>query len=156
MKKKSQKILFFISLVMLIAGFIMWVTAQMEISSNARYTWQKPYSTYEAQIILIKWIGILFFICGLLDVGAALFKIIYTNKHTHEVSGIDRQGGVTQCLKCGLAITGNVRRCPRCGTISNRAEASAATGNSARFCQYCGHALLPGGAFCAGCGRKIM
>lgn len=156
MKNKLYIIKTFIAVIMLISGFIMWIIATMEMEANTRYTWTKPYTSYEAQVIMVKWVGILFLVYGLLDIGLSLFKIAYTNRHSQESSALTARGGATKCLQCGLAITGNVRRCPRCGNSTSNADLYSTGNMTSRFCQYCGQKLVPNGLFCTGCGKKII
>ena len=102
-----------------IIGFIFFIISQVEVSSNSGYTWSKPYSTYEAQVIMLKWIGIILFISGIFWFILNLCQSSYTNKHTQEVNKITKKGGVLKCSNCGLTFTASTKQCPRCGKSAN-------------------------------------
>ena len=111
----KEKIGWIVGIVEVIVGFAFFVTAQAEMSSNSRYTWRRPYTDYEQQVILTKWIGLALLIAGIIGLGIRIYKYIYTNKHTEDINEISRLGGTIKCPGCGLIIVRNVAVCPRCG-----------------------------------------
>lgn len=112
----KEKMGWIVGLIEVFAGFAFFVVAQTEISSNSRYTWRRPYTDYEQQVIMTKWIGLILLIVGITGLGIRVYKTMYTNKHTQEINEITKLGGTVNCQKCGLTVAQNVSVCPRCGT----------------------------------------
>jgi len=140
-----------------IIGFLCFFIAQMEISSNSRYTWKKPYTSYEAQVLITKWIGIIFLISGVIWLCLKVYQARYTDKHTQELNPVVKKGGITKCLNCGLALTADAESCPRCGNTVK--EISGSSGNSSEwtcFCSRCGNSIKANEIFCPKCGQKII
>lgn len=98
--------------IMGIVGMIMFFFAQSEIASNGRYTWEKPYTEFEVQVLSCRLIGILFIIMGVIDVALFIAQRIYINKTVQEIDSF--QTSVMLCPKCGLRISENTRICPKC------------------------------------------
>ena len=65
-EKMKKIILWIICIVSLVLGITFFVSAQWEIATNSYYSFKKPYTQYEIQIIIYKWAGILFIIAGIL------------------------------------------------------------------------------------------
>ena len=68
----KEKIGWIVGLIEVFAGFAFFLVAQTEISSNSRYTWRRPYTDYEQQVIMTKWIGLILLIVGI------IFAIIFS------------------------------------------------------------------------------
>ncbi len=113
----KEKIRWLIGITEILAGFAFFIVAQAEMASNSRYTWRRPYTDYEQQVIITKWVGLALLIAGIIDVGIRLYKLMYTNKHTEEINELTKLGGVVRCTKCRLAVAANTKTCPRCGTL---------------------------------------
>ena len=60
----KEKIGWIVGLIEVLVGFVFFCIAQAEISSNCRYTWRRPYTDYEQQVIMTYWtilfVGILY------------------------------------------------------------------------------------------------
>lgn len=101
-------------------GFVFIVAAQSVISSSYRYTWRPPYSQFEAQTLILKWIGIFFLICGLLDLALVLFSKIYTQKTVQDPTS--NQTTTVKCPSCGLIVRDTTKTCPKCGAAINERQ----------------------------------
>jgi hypothetical protein len=95
-------------------GFVCFVTAQSVISGNHRYSWRPPYTTYEAQILMAKWIGLILLLCGILDLAMVVFSHIYTQKTVQDPTS--NQVTMLKCPSCGLSVKNTTEVCPRCNT----------------------------------------
>lgn len=111
----KEKIGWIVGLIEVLVGFVFFCIAQAEISSNSRYTWRRPYTDYEQQVIMTKWIGLLLLVVGIIGLGIRLYKTMYVNKHTEDINEISKLGGTVKCRKCGLIVAQNTSVCPRCG-----------------------------------------
>ena len=98
-----------------IVGFVFFLNARIEISSNSWYTWRQPYSSYEAQVLMVEYIGIILLVCGIVDLAFKVYHTRYTNKHIQEIDQVVKNGGIIKCSNCGLTLAANVENCPRCG-----------------------------------------
>ena len=65
----------------LIVGFSLFIAAQLEISTNSRYTFHKPLTKYELQVISFKWVGILLIVCGIFELVVKLIQKNYGHKY---------------------------------------------------------------------------
>ncbi len=110
------KILWIIGIIEVIIGMAFYVTARVEIANNWRYTWTSPYTSYEMQVVMTKWIGLLLLVTGILLLGLKVYQTVYLNKHTQDVTAVTEKGGAIKCEKCGLMISANAEKCPKCGT----------------------------------------
>ena len=151
------KIGWIIGAIEVIIGFAFFLVAQMEISSDSRYTWTKPYTSYEAQVLMIKWIGIVFLIGGICWLALKVYQARYTDKHTQEMNPVVKKGGTTKCLNCGLTLIANAVSCPRCGKTVKKISSNA-TNSFERtcFCSKCGNLVKQNELFCPKCGQKII
>lgn len=140
-----------------IIGFGLFFAAQMEISSNSRYTWRKPYTSYEAQVIMMKWLGIILLVSGIIWLCLKVLQIKYTNTHTQEITPVIERGGVIKCSNCGLTLSADVENCPKCGNAVNvnKSNINAVENIKVHFCSKCGNKVNPNEAFCSNCGQKI-
>lgn len=139
-----------------IIGFALFWSAQMEISSNARYTWRRPYTSYEAQVIMIKWIGIILLASGIIWLCLKMFQLKYTNTHTQEITPVIEKGGIITCPNCGLTLSADVENCPRCGsTTKTKKSLNTTEKNVVHFCSNCGAKVNLTEVFCSNCGQKI-
>ena len=156
----------------LLIGFVMFVSAQIEISTNHHYTFRKPYTEYEMQVVLLKWLGIIFLISGIIWILLKLYQANYLSKHMQEIPHFNQSNSISSCPKCGLTITGNVSTCPRCGTAIHTAPVSVVTpspmaqtipmsaptpqtNSEKHFCSQCGNSINDNQVFCPKCGNKL-
>lgn len=98
----------------MVIGFVCFATAQTEISSSG-YVWSQPYTSHEAQVLLTKYAGIVLFLFGISWIGLKLFQTSYINKHVQDIDQVNSKGNTKKCLKCGVTVTADMERCPRCG-----------------------------------------
>jgi len=110
-----------------VVGFVMWIAAQMTIAANSSYTWRKPYTDFETQTILIRTIGIVLLIWGLIDLALLFYRTRYLNKHVKPADKLTDKGGVVKCAACGLTLAANVTACPRCGAVRPNAPIQTKT-----------------------------
>lgn len=143
-----------ISLFELVVGLVLFVMAQSEISTNSWYTWRQPYTSYEAQVIMMKWIGIILLISGIIWIALLLFRVIYTNKHTQDITVLTQKGGSLQCVNCGLAVAANLSICPRCGKSVRNAVTNESQADSIHFCPRCGSQINNHDSSCPKCGNQ--
>lgn len=83
---------------------------------DSSYSWRRPYSDYEQQVITTKWIGLVLLIGGGIWLGIRIYQYVYVNKHTQDLNEIAKLGGIAKCQTCGLTVTQNLTFCPRCGS----------------------------------------
>lgn len=153
----KKKVGWIIGTIETIIGFVCFLVAQMEISSNSRYTWRKPYTSYEAQVLMTKWIGIAFLVSGIIWLGLKVYQVRYTEKHVQEMNPVVKKGGIAKCLNCGLALTADAESCPRCGkTVKKISDNSANSFGHTCFCSKCGNLITTNELFCPKCGQKII
>ena len=151
------KISWIISFIFLIVGFIFYFPAKLEIMTNSHYTWNKPYTKYESEVIMTKWIGIMLLVWGIIIIVLKILQLRYTNKHVKDINQEINRGGVILCSNCGLSISADTRRCPGCGnfiepvTYNNNFDRK----NAVNYCGKCGIAVNKGDVFCFNCGNKI-
>lgn len=146
-----------IGTIVTIIGFLCFFVAQMEISSNSRYSWTKPYTSYEALVLRTKWGGILFLILGILWLVLMVYQAKYTDKHIQEINPVLKKGGIRKCLNCGLDLTADAESCPRCGeTVKEISSNFANSFESICFCSKCGNSIKAKELFCPRCGQKII
>ncbi|MCL0184476.1 hypothetical protein M2T59_30080, partial [Klebsiella pneumoniae] len=69
------------------------------------YTFHKPFTNYELQVILFKWVGILLIVCGIFELVVKLIQKNYTNKHMQDsvIGTVNKTGNI--CPECALPIT---------------------------------------------------
>lgn len=136
-----------------IVGFALFIAAQSEISANSWYTWRPPYTSYEAEVIMMKWIGLALLISGVVWIGLKFYQIKFINKHTEDINQVTEKGGAIKCAGCGLEVAASVKTCPRCGkTIAT----NGAEENKGSFCGKCGNQVGKGQTYCPKCGNKIF
>lgn len=82
MKAKGTWGLFMMAGAMLIAGPMMWFTVWLEMHNNMGYAWEKPYTEYEAQVIGMRWTGIVLLAYGLASMGLLAAQLRQANKRT--------------------------------------------------------------------------
>lgn len=137
-----------------VVGFLLFVMAQSEMSDNSRYTWSEPYSSYESQVIMMKWIGFILLISGITYFVLKWYQTIYTNKHVQDVNSVTKSEGTVNCCHCGLTVLADTKKCPRCGKSlekSNNVKQSESC-----FCSQCGKQINKNEKFCSKCGNKIV
>ena len=158
MKKTIGWIIYVIDL---IVGFSLFIAAQLEISTNSRYTFHKPLTKYELQVISFKWVGILLIVCGIFELVVKLIQKNYTNKHMQEsvIGTVNKIGNI--CPECALPITVDTIKCPRCGcsiknnNVTNYQMNGIGSMEKKRFCSNCGNAVDIEQKFCEVCGNKL-
>lgn len=96
-----------------IVGIVMIICARMEMGSNSRYTWTPPYTQYEAGVVAVQWIGILFLICGIIDVVVAIVAQKYTSDNIQDVD----THTVVKCPECGISLDSETKVCPKCKKV---------------------------------------
>ena len=97
-----------------IIGFVLYISAQIVISSNTRYTWRPPYTEFEAQHIAIKTIGIILLIAGLIDLSMLLISKFYVSKTQKDPTS--NEVTTIRCPVCGLSVQKTTTTCPNCKT----------------------------------------
>jgi len=95
-----------------IAGLILFFMAEMEKSSSWGYTWRPPYSSYESQVLMCRWIGIALLVCGAIDLILCMISAKYTSDKIQDVN----QVYITKCPSCGIRLDSEVKICPKCRT----------------------------------------
>ena len=149
------KFVWILSALEIVIGLVLFLSAQVEISSNPWYSWRRPYTPYEAQIILVKWIGIFLVISGIVWLCLKIYQLRYTDAHTQEISPTEGKGGIVKCSNCGLTLSSAAESCPRCGNAMINTNTNIAEKNVVQFCGKCGSKLSPSEMYCPNCGQKI-
>lgn len=149
------KLLWFIGILQVSIGSMLSISAQAEILTNSRYTWTRPYTSYETKIITSRWVGILLIISGIIWIGLKLFQIRYANKHIQEVSQSTKSGNIIKCPNCELTLSAGTANCPRCGKPTSNNDINSIESNSIRFCSKCGNQISANESFCTKCGNQI-
>lgn len=104
----------------LIIGAVLFLAAQIEISTNSRYTFRKPLTNYETQVITMKWCGVIFLVSGIVWLIIKIFQSAYVNKHVQEnMNNGAMYQKATICPGCGLQVASSAVPCPRCGFVFN-------------------------------------
>lgn len=152
--KLKGKVGWIIGIIETIIGFTCFLGAQIEILCNSRYTWRKPYTSYEIQVLMIKWTGIIFLISGIAWFCLKVYQVRYTDKHTQDVNSVVKKGGIIKCLNCGLSLTEDAERCPRCGKSVKGMLNNSVQGTY--FCSKCGNSIKENELYCTKCGHKII
>ncbi len=98
-------------------GWVLWLSAQSVISTNTRYTWEPPYTAFEAEHIFVRAIGLFLLISGLLDLGLLIASRFYNSKTVKDPNS--NEITTTKCPKCGLSVHKTVTLCPKCKTKIN-------------------------------------
>lgn len=150
----KDKIIWLIGIIALVIGVPVFMDAQDKISNNPFFTWSRPYTSYEEQVMQSRWFGIMLIVLGVVCIGSEVYRKIYTNKHVKNVDQLMQKGGYVKCADCGLAISADVKVCPRCGRAIGDEKASNNGKNSARFCKKCGNQMNADDLFCRECGNK--
>ncbi|MDO5293832.1 MAG: zinc ribbon domain-containing protein [bacterium] len=170
----------FIGLALMGFGLYKFVPAQSEISNTRFYTFKAPYTKYERGVLIDKWTGIICMIVAVVIFIILLIAVIYTNKHTQNINGMNYQNGIVNCPNCGLSVSTNLITCPRCGVslatnsmpYSYGYAATMSAGNMQTpqqfneqpvsqqknamiYCTSCGNPLNGGEAYCSKCGNKV-
>ncbi len=98
----------------IIIGFALFLSAQMVISTSTRYTFERPLTQYEIQILSLKWFGILFIIFGVLDI---ILVILAKKKEAEMQDPNDLTLNSGKCPNCGLLVSDGTKICPKCKTV---------------------------------------
>lgn len=139
-----------------IIGFFMFIVAQAEISNNLSYSWRRPYTSYEAQVILTKWIGIILLFSGVIWIVQKLYQVMYTKKHIQEINQLTQRRNSVKCANCELEISESVNICPRCGEVVKKNNFNNIKYDGIHFCGKCGNQISLSESFCTKCGNKIV
>lgn len=141
----------------LIIGAVLFLTAQVDISTNSRYTFRKPLTDYEAQVLTMKWFGIFFLVSGIMWLIVKIYQTTYVNKHIQDNmnnSRVCQKAAI--CPGCGLQVASNGGTCPRCGFVFNaNSNTDILNKDEAGFCINCGNPIAAGQLFCRNCGNKL-
>lgn len=119
-KKESPlkgKLLWILGGIEIWLGFSLLVAAQITIYDNPHYTWRRPYTSFESETILLKWIGIALLIFGIIDIALKIVQTRYKNNHIQEMSDSGGHAYSKVCPGCGLSVSSDLTKCPRCGTV---------------------------------------
>lgn len=65
----KNKVITIWSFIEIVAGFIMYLYSKMIIDTNDRYTWTQPFTYYEERIMMIKYVGIVLIVFGIIMIG---------------------------------------------------------------------------------------
>lgn len=65
----KNKVITIWSSIEIVAGFIMYLYSKMIIDTNDRYTWTQPFTYYEERIMIIKYVGIVLIVFGIIMIG---------------------------------------------------------------------------------------
>lgn len=84
MKNKMRISIVIMIAAMLTAGPLMWLTAWSEMHNNSAYMWEKPYGSFEALVMNMKWLGLALIFYGLLGVGLASIRDFYKKKQVQQ------------------------------------------------------------------------
>ncbi len=98
----------------IIVGFALFFAAQMDISTNTRYTFTRPFTQYEVQILSLKWLGILFMVFGVLDI---ILVVLAKRKEGEMQDPNNLTFSSGKCPNCGLLVSDGTRICPKCKTV---------------------------------------
>lgn len=107
-----KKVICVIGIICVVVGFVMLLSANLEIASNSRYTWDKPYTSYEAQILMVKNLGILLLISGVIDVILTIISTAYTSRTIQDSKGTPSEFIV--CPQCHCKTLKGIELCPNC------------------------------------------
>jgi hypothetical protein len=157
---KDKKMLV-IRIVELIIGFILFNSAQNEISNSFGYTWRSSYTEYDSQVIATKWLGIILMVAAVINIGLKVYQEKYGKDPIHMSDNIGLTNSV-KCTQCGLILTKDTKICPRCE--NNIVEAKSGLRDEKRhpreekekcFCTQCGTKLSAHQKYCPKCGEKV-
>lgn len=98
----------------IIIGFALFLAAQFVISTNTRYTFERPLTQYEVQILSLKWFGILFMVFGVIDI-ILVFLAKKTESKMQNPNNLTFSSG--KCPNCGLLVSNGTKICPKCKTV---------------------------------------
>lgn len=111
--KKLKKFKTILGSISLIVGFAFFLTAQMVISTTEKYTFTKPFTKYELQILSYKWIGIVLIISGILDI---ILVVLAKKKEAEMKDPSNLTISSVRCPNCGLTLSSSTKVCPKCKT----------------------------------------
>lgn len=107
-----KKVICVIGIICAVAGFAMLLSANLEISSNSRYTWSRPYTSYETKVIMMKYLGIFLLISGIIDVILTVISTAYTSRTIQDNKGNPSEFIV--CPQCHCKTMKAIELCPNC------------------------------------------
>lgn len=153
--KKTTKII--IGIIEGIVGMIVFALAQLEIWTNSRYTFTRPFTDYEINIIILKWVGILLILSAVCTFIMSIWQNYYSNKHIKDIPSTAAGGGSKICPACGLTVSADISTCPRCKTSLNDGKGrSNETQKASLYCPACGNCISVGVKYCPKCGNRII
>lgn len=117
MKTRSKwmgKVAWIVDIIFVVIGFVLFATAQAEIASNSHYTWTSPYTSYEAEVLRAKYMGIILLVVGLPGLARKLYDKKMLEKTRKECAQYYLRGGFVVCSNCGLTVLGEAEVCPCC------------------------------------------
>ena len=155
MKKTTRRAI--LGIIEGVAGIILFAVAQGEIWTNSRYTFTRPYTDYELNIILLKWCGILLIFSAVWIFIMMVYQNNYSDKHVKDITSTAARGGSRICPACGLPVSADISTCPRCKTILNDGKSRRIeTQKASLYCPACGNSISSGVKYCPKCGSKII
>lgn len=108
-----KKVICVMGIVCAIMGFVLMVSANIEINTNSHYTWERPYTSYEKKILTTKYAGIVLLISGATDIILTVVSTVYTARTVQNV--VDNQSEFLVCTSCRCKIIKGTVFCPNCG-----------------------------------------
>jgi len=107
-----KKFLTITGIIETIIGFIMFISTQLIISVEDNYTWTKPYTQFEAQVLIFKIIGTVLLIWGIINLVMVAVSKYYLQKTEKDVNAVSSTSKI--CPKCGLSVHKSTTKCPKC------------------------------------------
>lgn len=108
-----KKVICVLGIIGVMIGFALLVSANIEIDTNSHYTWRRPYTEYEMQVLAIKNIGIALLVSGAIDVILCGISSWYTSKTIQSTSAA--QSSFVVCQGCQCKLSKELMYCPNCG-----------------------------------------
>lgn len=108
-----KKVVCVVGVICVILGFALLVSANIEIATNSRYTWERPYSNYEMEVLTVKYAGIAILISGAIDVILTVISTIYTAQTIQDKK--EDSKAFLVCPACHCKTMQGATFCPNCG-----------------------------------------
>ncbi len=117
-----------VGIVMMIIGFFMSIFSGTVIHSDLirhRYSYSPPFTDHETAMMILIFIGIIVILTG---IGLIIASIV-SQRSKDKINRLQNIGadGLSKscCIKCGLNLTPNATKCPRCGNIIEKENNNA-------------------------------
>lgn len=108
-----KKVICAVGIICVILGFALFVSANIEIATNSRYTWTRPYTSYEMEVLIAKYVGIGLLISGIIDLILTAISTVYTTKTIQDKNANPETFLV--CPVCHCKTMKGAAFCPSCG-----------------------------------------